>query len=401
MSRINADSNSHKSLTLVVAISYSLPVLPLMFLFGPIGVLQGLYAKYFGLSLTTIATVLLIARLFDAVTDPIIGYFTDRHCARGGSRKPLVVSACILFMISSWFLYTPPVNVSAYYFLTWFLAFYLAYTLFEIPHLAWGNDLAAGTRDKNILYSLRSFCLMLGGFLFYGMPLLPVFSTNEITPETLKWSVVAACMMMLPLLYLSITHTPDTPSAVAHSHEPTGKHHLKLVLRSIVANRPLAILLLAVICTFFGGGMMNVLLFIFVDAYLGLGDKFVLAYMISFSASLLFIKIWYHTANRCGIQATWVLAITVMCIGITGVGLLSPDDSDFTSLLLSIVLVLGGSAAISITAPSLLSNIADYGIWKFGTDRSATYFSLYTLLNKTVNALGGGSGISNCWLVWV
>ena len=379
---------------MAVAINYALPVLPVMFLFGPIGVLQGIYAKYFGLSLSTIAAVILIARLFDAITDPIIGYFIDRHYARGGSPKQLVIGSCSLFIISSWFLYTPPINVSTYYFLSWLLAFYLAYTLFEIPHLAWGNNLAKGVRDKNMLYSLRSFCLMLGGLLFYGMPLLPFFSTNEITPETLKWSVGAACLMMLPLVYLSVTHTPDIPLEASRSDGLTARQNSKLVIRAIVANRPLVILLLAVFCTFFAGGMINVLLFIFVDAYLGLGNNFVLAYMISFTTSLLFIKIWYHTANCCGVQATWVLAIIVMCLGTTGVGLLSPNYSSFLSLVVSIGLIIGGSASISITAPSLLSSISDYGIWKFGTDHSAMYFSIYTLLNKTVNAFGGAAGLA-------
>ena len=60
-------------------LAYPLPYIAMAFLFGPMAILQGIYAKYFGLSLTTIAAVLLIGRLFDAITDPIIGYLSDRH----------------------------------------------------------------------------------------------------------------------------------------------------------------------------------------------------------------------------------------------------------------------------------------------------------------------------------
>ena len=88
-------------------VAYGLPLLPLYFLFGPITILQGIYVKYFGLPLTAVATVLLIARLFDAVTDPIIGYCADRYYTRHGSRKPLIVVGGLLFIISSWFLYVP------------------------------------------------------------------------------------------------------------------------------------------------------------------------------------------------------------------------------------------------------------------------------------------------------
>ena len=101
-------------------LAYALPVLPLAFLLGPMAILQGIYAKHFGLTLTTIASVLLISRVFDAVTDPIIGYYADKHRVMSGSRKPFILTGGILFIISSWFLYVPPANVSAEYFLVWF-----------------------------------------------------------------------------------------------------------------------------------------------------------------------------------------------------------------------------------------------------------------------------------------
>ena len=87
--------------------AYALPVLPLAFLLGPMAILQGIYAKYFGLGLTIIASVLLVSRLFDAITDPAIGYYADKYYTKHGSRKPFVVSGGILFIISSWFLYVP------------------------------------------------------------------------------------------------------------------------------------------------------------------------------------------------------------------------------------------------------------------------------------------------------
>ena len=133
-------------------LNYALPTVVVAFLIGPVAIIQGIYAKYFGLSLTTIASVLLIARLFDAVTDPLIGYFSDHYYARTGSRKKIICTGAVLFIISAYFLYVPHgIGSSAPYdpistacFLTWFLIFYLGWTMFEIPHLAWGSELAVG-----------------------------------------------------------------------------------------------------------------------------------------------------------------------------------------------------------------------------------------------------------------
>ena len=72
------------------------------------------------------------------------------------------------------------------------MAFYLGYTLFEIPHLSWANDFSISSMEKNTIYGYRGFGGYLGTLLFFVVPLLPIFETSEFTPETLKWSVLVA-----------------------------------------------------------------------------------------------------------------------------------------------------------------------------------------------------------------
>ena len=58
-------------------LAFVMPQVGVLFLFGPvIAVLGGFYAKYFDLSLSSIATVVLAAKIFDAITDPLIGYYS-------------------------------------------------------------------------------------------------------------------------------------------------------------------------------------------------------------------------------------------------------------------------------------------------------------------------------------
>mgnify|MGYP000498021732 FL=1 len=394
----NTDTLIHNESTLTQgqALAYSLPLLSISFLFGPINILQGMYAKHFGLALTTIATVLLIARLFDAISDPIIGYCSDRYYARRGHRKPFIVVGGLLFVVASWFLYVPPLDVSGGYFLGWFLAFYLAFTLFEIPHLAWGSELASDSQEKNRVYGLRSLFVFIGVLLFYIMPLLPWFETNEFTPETLKWSVVVAGSLMLPLLYFSIKTVPDTQKLLPLK---TQKESLRAVLQATFTNKPLLVLTAAYICTGFGAGMWFTLLFIVVDAYLGLGAQFAMVYAISFAISILSLRLWYLLANRCGKQVTWVVAMVLVMLGLIGCGFLSPENTGWLALLFCMTLITSGFACFVTMVPSLLSDIVDYGTWKFGTDRAATYFSLYTFINKAAGALGGALGLAiSAWV---
>ena len=217
-------SRGNGSLSHLQRLAYASPVATTSFLIGPMAVIQGIYAKYFGLPLTTIAAILLIARVFDAVTDPLIGFYSDRYYARNNTRKPFILCGGLLLVISSYFLYVPidlnllqnlgegtgPVTVSSGYFLGWFIVFYFSWTLFEIPHLAWANELTGDTREKNIVYSQRGAAGWLGILFFYSVPLLPIFETNEFTPHSLSLAVLLVSSLMLLLLYFCLKITPNS-----------------------------------------------------------------------------------------------------------------------------------------------------------------------------------------------
>ena len=395
------DNNSHKNhLTAFQAVSYGLPLLSVSFLMGPITLLQGIYAKHFGVALTTIAAVLLIARIFDAVIVPVIGYCADRYQARHGNRKPFVLAGAVLFIISGWFLFVPfgfdpeqaNSSVSAGYFLVWFLAFYLGYTLFEIPHIAWGGELATTAQEKNTVYSIRTCCALLGALLFFAMPLLPWFETAEFTPQTLKWSVLVAGLLMLPLVYLCLRYVPNRPALLADTPHcrQTQKETPRVVIDALFTNKPFLILTAAYVCTGFGSGMYFTLLFIFADSYLDLGRNFALVFATSFGLSIVSLRVWFLLANRWGKQVTWITGMALVTIGTFGIGFLSPQSTGWCELFLCMALISSGYGAFNIMVASLLSDVVDYGTWKFGTDRAATYFSFYTFVNKAVNALGGG-----------
>ena len=71
---------------------------------------------------------------------------------------------------------------------------------------------------------------------------------------------------------------------------------------------------------------------------------------------------------------------------------LEPDNANFPLLLAAYVVMVSGAATAGIFAPSILSDIIDYSRWKYNTDCTASFFSLYTLLNKANFALGGAIG---------
>ena len=401
--RINiyAKKELHKPLSKYQSINYAMPTLVVNILVGPVAIMQGIYAKHFGLALTTIAFVMLVTRLFDAVSDPLIGYCSDRYYARRGSRKPFIFVGGLLFVISSYFLYVPvdpesltaTTKVSATYFLCWFLMFYMAYTIFEVPHLAWGGEIAGNSTEKNQVFAYRTLFVFVGHILFYLMPLLPVFETDELTPETLKWSVIAVGIVMVPILVYCVKTVPDGVSALVHL-KAKQKDTFRELYSSVLGNKPLLIFLCAYLLASFGFGMWYGVLFIFADAYLGVGSDIAKTYSISLSLSLAALVIWYKVAAYWGKKTAWCAGTMITMLGIAGTGFLQPGDSSWLSLLVCMTVIYCGSMALNILAPSILADIVDYGIWKFGTDRAATYFALYALVQKVAIAISGALSLA-------
>ena len=393
-----SQSNDANNMALSHYLAYVAPTAMLAFLMGPIGILQGIYAKYFGVALTVIATVLLISRLFDAITDPIIGYCSDRYYSKTGTRKPFVVLGGLMFIISSYFLYVPldPVTlnseatVSPLYFLLWFLLFYFSWTLLEIPHLAWGGQLAASATVKNKLFSFRASSTLVGTLLFYLIPLLPFFPNDEFTPQTLRWTAIGAGLLMLPALYYCVKVTPDGD---APSTDRANRYSVWGLRHEIMANTPFLIFISAFCLYGLAAGMWITLLFIMVDSYLNLGHHFAIVTVLSLPLSIVSLCFWYWLANRFDKKMAWGLGVFCYVSATVVTGFLAPAQTGVLGLSAVMLLAYAGSACVVALSPSLLADIIDYGRWKFGTDHSATYFALYTLVMKTAAAIGGSIGL--------
>jgi glycoside/pentoside/hexuronide:cation symporter, GPH family len=392
----NATSTSSAPLGTPTLLAYSLPYLPAMLLSAPLNVVQGIYAKYFGLSLTTIAGVLLFARLFDAVADPLIGHLSDRQRARIGTRKPFIIVGSLIYIIAGYFLYVPPANVSVLYVTSGFLVFYVGWMLLEVPFMAWGGDLAATSLEKTRVFSFRT-AVGYGGLLaFYALPLLPFFPTSEITPETLRWAAIAAGALMLPCLYIAVTRVSDghvVGEASGSSAHASG-FGMGAWFRLFAGNRPFLILMSTLVAAYLGAGIWYGLVFIYVDSYLGLGAQFAQMFLLAFTVGIACTPLWYKLAAWLGKKAGMMLAIALLMISYIWTGILQPGETSFAQLLMLKIVNTIGFVPLNILFPAALSETVDYGTWKFGVSRGGTYFAVYTFALKVVMAVGAALGLA-------
>ena len=389
---MNVPNTDQDRMTPLAGVAYALPVIPVLILMSTNNVLSGLYATHYGLALTSISMVMLIAGLFDAVTDPTIGYLSDRYHARTGSRRPFVVAGAVLLMPCAWFLLNPGEGITVVYFLVWYLLFYLAMTLFNIPHLTWGGEITPVSEEKNRVYAYRNYAAYAGMIIFTLIPILPFYEGTKITPETMRYLVVVAAVLLLPSLYVMLRYAPvgvHRPSNARKTENPF------LALMAMVHNKPAMWNIGSIVFHSLAGAFYLGLAFMVLESYLGLGQYYVYLVLFHLVVATLAIKPSVWIIGRVGKIKSSMLAYAVS-IAASAMLMLALYTNAYSLTLFYIYYAIWAitSALVNVAIFSLLSDISDYGTLKSGNDRSASYFAVWSLSNKTCMALGIAASIA-------
>lgn len=375
-----------------VLLAYAAPAFAQAFIHGPTGsVLQGIYAKQFGLSLQSIALVLLLAGIADAVSNPIIGYGSDRFRARFGSRKPWLIGGSLLAAVACWFLYAPATPVSTAYFGFWLLVTYFAWATSEIPYRAWIAEITLDYHERTRLSAWKAGLTYTGAMAFYAIPFLPVFTTTEFTAETLRWTAFIAAIALPLLAGVAARVVPD---GIAVAPAGPDRDSMRLALRSVSRNRPLLVFVLVFTLVSLGSGIMNGVLFFYFDSYLRQGHALAGLFALALPVGALAVPLWGYLCRHLGKTRAWALGSAVGVGAIVCFGLIPPGPEATVPLGALLMLVVAAFTVTAVAAPAVLADVVDFGRLRFGVDHGGTYFSLYVLLDRALSGLSAAIGLA-------
>ena len=139
------------------------------------------YNSVLGLSGTWAGTALLIALVFDAVTDPLVGSISDSFHHRLGRRHPFMYASAIPLAVTFGLIFSPPPGLGELGLFAWLTVFAIlvraSMTLYHVPHMALGAELTTDYRERTVVVAYRS------GFGALGIGLVVVLGWTVFFPD--------------------------------------------------------------------------------------------------------------------------------------------------------------------------------------------------------------------------
>ncbi|MEM7494043.1 MAG: MFS transporter, partial [Pseudomonadota bacterium] len=125
------------------------------------------YSQVLGLPAILVASALIIALFVDAISDPMVGYWSDNLRSKLGRRHPFMYVAMVPIAVAYFFLWNPPTDLQTSGLFAWLLTLTvmirLMYTLYEVPNTALAAELSQDYDDRTSLISFRYFFAWIGG----------------------------------------------------------------------------------------------------------------------------------------------------------------------------------------------------------------------------------------------
>ncbi|MGJ9383566.1 glycoside-pentoside-hexuronide (GPH):cation symporter [Salipaludibacillus sp. CF4.18] len=345
------------------------------------------YTDVFGISAAAVGTLFLVARVWDAFTDPMMGTVVDRYGRNNPNGRfrpymkwggiPLVVIAVFLFS-------TPDLTYEGklvYAYVTYIL-FGMAYTAINIPYGSLASVMTRDPVDRSSLASFRGLGSMIGVFVVgvLVIPMVALFPSQQIG---FPFVMGIIGVFALVAYYLTFRNTKERIKPVASARPE--KMNIKMLTRTLKNGPFLALsfmsffVLLAMLIN------QSVGLYFF-TYYLENEMLFPIYNMLNIPSTILLVIFIPKLTKKFGKKK---LTLFGFLLGAAAFGALFMMPPTPVTVLLFLWIGMLGIMIPNILVWAFISDVIDYGEWKTGFRQEGTTYSLYSFMRKLSQAVAG------------
>jgi len=332
----------------------------------------------------TIGAIFLVGRVWDAVSDPLVGTLSDRTRTRLGRRRPWFLASALPLGLSIAALWGPPSLLEGGRLVAWvtvsFLLFYTFYTTFRVPHMAMGAELSRGYHDRTRVFGVMQAVESVGMMLAAGALFLIERSAE---PR----GMAAGLSTGIAIVTAALVFAAGVTLRERAEFQRRGGQSARRVFRDVLGN-PHARLLIAVFFFEQLGFAVLIALLPYLTEYVllrpGSTAVYIFAALVALVAS---IPVWIRASRRFGKKPVWVFSIVVKTAAF---GWLFFLDAGATRTLLAVTVVFGAmSGCGSVVGPSLKADVVDWDEGRTGERKEGAYFATWNFAQKAAAGIAG------------
>lgn len=369
------------------------------------------YSNVFGLGLGDAAMLMLISRIWDAVSDPMMGIIADRTETRWGKYRPYLLFFAIPFSLCGVLLFTTPDEGKTVWAYVTYILMMTVYTGINVPYGAMLNTMTADSDEKSVLSSYRMFFAYGGSFiaLFAWEPLCNLFgkateaggaevseAMANISRDPDGWQmamivIAVFCCLLFILSFLCTKEHVKSKSTVS-----VGKDLLLLV-----KNKPWWLMIGAALAANLFNTVRGTTTAYFFSDYL---NRFIqmdssLAFLLSASiflsvgevANMVGVVIAVPMSRKFGKKSTYIISMAAL-IGLSIAFFFLPATTGgYMSMLAFQIIISVFTGIVSPLVWSMYADVADYSELKDGTASTGLIFSSASMAQKFGGAFGGAA----------
>lgn len=362
------------------------------------------YSDVFGLKPVHAATLLLVTKLYDAISDPAMGLIADRTDTRWGKYRPWLLWMAIPFGVIgvlSFFVPDSGYALRHVYAYVMYILMMTVYTAVNVPYGAMLGVITADSKEKSVFSSFRMFFAYIGSFVAMGIFFLfekaVIGKTNSAgqiiqgvgDADPMSWTLVVAVVAALctVLFFLCFVMTRENVKI----EKKAGPSSVWKDLKALGGNGPWWLLLGGAIgqllCNSIRGGaaayyFANILggsIFLTCALYLTLGEI----------GQMAGVVLAVPLSEKFGKKGTFIASLSVVAVLSCAIWFLPATTGGIWGLIVLQVLI---SLAFGVTAPltwSMFADVADYSEYTYKANSTGLIFSSSSMAQKFGGAIGG------------
>ncbi len=322
----------------------------------------------------------MIGKLWDAVTDPLMGYLSDRTRSRWGRRRPYILFGSIPLFLAMWFFFTAPPLSGAVALTIWAaLALMLlntAYTVVNIPYSSLTPELTDDYHERTSLNGFRFGFAVIGTILGAAavQPIAGLFSTKTAGFSAVGF-VLGAVMMITALLTFFSVKEKD------HRATEIPKEGFFKTYGAVFTNKPYVILLLTYALNLTGLNFLQNIIVYYTKYIYGNEGMTTSAMILLLLVAMVCIPISVLVSKKVGKKLTYQLSFGIIASACAAIYLLGHRLGE--PFFLAMMVYAGIGIGFGYVPPwSMVPDTVEYDAVKTGKRKEGAFYGMWTFTSK-------------------